>query len=67
LKRKGTLVKDQEKVFKKRKQKLKKVKNARKNSKIQKQKPKMGREWRMRLCPLVLFIGLICVKVFQES
>ncbi len=42
------------------------MKNARKNSKIQKQKPKMGREWRMRLCPLVLFIGFICVKYFKK-
>jgi hypothetical protein len=42
------------------------VKNARKISKIQKQKPKMGRERRMRLCPLLLFIGFICVKYFKK-
>jgi hypothetical protein len=40
------------------------VKNAMKISK--KQKPKMGRERRMRLCPSLLFVGFICVKYFKK-
>jgi hypothetical protein len=65
LKRKGTLVKDKEKKNLKGKKNLK-VKNARKFSKNQKQKPKMGRERRMRLCPSLLFVGFICVKYFKK-
>jgi hypothetical protein len=42
------------------------VKNARKISKNKKQKPKMGRERRMRLCPSLLVIGFICVKYFKK-
>lgn len=31
-----------------------------------KQKPKMGRKKRMRLCPFLLVIGFICVKYFKK-
>ncbi len=55
-------------IYKKGKKKLKseKCKENFKKSKTKKQKPKMGRERRMRLCPSLLFVGFICVKYFKK-
>ncbi len=68
LKRKGTLVKDEEKVFKKGKRNLK-VKNARKISKNKKQKTKAknGKRKEDEIVPFFTSYRFHMCKVFQES